>query len=112
MTAIVMMNTMTALIISVMSMIWPLISIWPASTPPPRKTPTSGRMRPAEMAPMSAATRGADDDGDREVDEVAPECELPESLEHGGFLSSCRRLDAPALRRNLLPGLTGSESPG
>ena len=56
MTAIVTMKTMKALMISETSKTWPLISNWPASTPPPRKTPTSGRMRPAEMAPMSAAT--------------------------------------------------------
>ena len=111
MTAIVMMNTMTALIMSVMSMIWPLISIWPASTPPPRKTPTSGRMRPAEMAPMSAATAAPT------TTATARSMKLPRSANSLNPLSmaaSCRhagRLVAPALRRNLLPRLTGSESP-
>ena len=52
-------------------MTWPLISMVPALTPPPRKMPTIGMMSAFENAATSGGERGADDDGDGEVDDVA-----------------------------------------
>ena len=75
-------NTMKALMISVMSMIWPLISILPGVDSAAEEHADEGQDQPRRDRADECGDGRADDDGDREVDEVALERELPESLEH------------------------------
>ena len=52
----------------------------------PKMAAMSGLMSPVTNASIDCGERGADDDGDGEVEDVASHDEVAESLEHGAYL--------------------------